>query len=303
MKKNKKYFWVVLLLMLAFLASCADDSPVSSLEEEIADDIYDVKEEINQDEDKYSSSAYWQSEKEACYYGTSYESDSWCCSNFGYQCSYSSSSYYYGNSYYSSSSYASESEKCRLGTSSYSDSYCCSYYGYQCSYSSSSYTSESEKCRLGSSSYSNSYCCSYYGYQCGIAESKTMVFTLTRYEQKTSGWDGLQNAGDPEVYFNIYTYSEGVSAQTLKTGVMLDRSDLTYWTGEKTTTLELIQGIDSLKVCPHIIDEDMSAHDDYSSGYCYSINKVGTIKDYDDVIEQSDYKNTDASLEWEWYLY
>lgn len=277
MKKNKKYFWVVLLLMLAFLASCADDSPVSSLEEEIADDIYDVKEEINQDEDKYSSSAYWQSEKEACYYGTSYESDSWCCSNFGYQCSNSSSSYYYGNSYYSSSS----SKK----------------------YSSSSYVSESEKCRLGTSSYSNSYCCSYYGYQCGIAESKTMVFTLTRYEQKTSGWDGLQNAGDPEVYFYIYTYSEGVSAQTLKTGVMLNRSDLTYWTGEITTTLKLIQGVDSIKVCPYITDEDLELHDDYSSGYCYSINKVGTIKDYDDVIEQSDYKNTDASLEWEWYLY
>lgn len=287
MKKNKNISWVVSALTFTFLMACADESPVSSLEEEIADDIYDVKEEINQDEDKYSSSAYWQSEKEACYYGTSYESDSWCCSKFGYQCSYSSSSYYYGNSYYSSSS---------------SKKYSSSSYYYGNSYS-SSYVSESEKCRLGASSYSDSYCCSYYGYQCGIAESKTMVFTLTRYEQKTSGWDGLQNAGDPEVYFNIYTYSEGVSAQTLKTGVMLDRSDLTYWTGEKTTTLELIQGIDSLKVCPHIIDEDMSAHDDYSSGYCYSINKVGTIKDYDDVIEQSDYKNTDASLEWEWYLY
>lgn len=190
---------------------------------------------------------------------------------------YSSSSYYYGNSYYSSSS----SKK----------------------YSSSSYVSESEKCRLGTSSKSDSYCCSYYEYQCGIAESKTMVFTLTHYEQITSGWDGLQNAGDPEVYFNIYTYSEGDSAQTLETGVMLNRSDLTYWTGEITTTLKLIQGVDSIQVCPHITDEDMSIHDDYSSGYCYSINKVGTIKDYDDVIEQSDYKNTKASLEWEWYLY
>lgn len=278
MKKNKIISWMVSLLMLTFLASCADDSPVSSLEEEIADDKYDVQTEINSDKNNYySSSSLIAAEEEACYYGTSYKSDSWCCSNFGYQCSNSSSSYYYGNSYYSSSS----SKK----------------------YSSSSYVSESEKCRLGTSSYSNSYCCSYYGYQCGIAESKTMVFTLTRYEQKTSGWDGLQNAGDPEVYFNIYTYSEGVSAQTLKTGVMLDRSDLTYWTGKKTTTLKLIQGVDSIKVCPYITDEDLELHDDYSSGYCYSINKVGTIKDYDDVIKQSDYRNTDASLEWEWYLY
>ena len=36
MKKNKIISWMVSLLMLAFLASCADDSPVSSLEEEIA---------------------------------------------------------------------------------------------------------------------------------------------------------------------------------------------------------------------------------------------------------------------------
>lgn len=266
--------------MLAFLGACADESPVSPLEEEIADDKYDVQTEINSDKNNYySSSSLIAAEEEACYYGTSNKSDSWCCSNFGYQCSYSSSSYssssyYYGNSYYSSSS----SKK----------------------YSSSSSVSESEKCRLGTSSKPDSYCCSYYGYQCGIAESKTMVFTLTRYEQITSGWDGLQNAGDPEVYFNIYTYSEGESAQTLETGVMLNRSDLTYWTGEITTTLKLIQGVDSIKVCPHITDEDVSAHDDYSSGYCYTINKVGTI-DY--VVEQSDYNNTKASLEWEWYLY
>ncbi len=269
MKKNKIISWVVSALTFTFLMACADESPVSSLEEEY----------------HYSSSSSCTSITDCADAGTRPPG-------------YSSSS-----KKYSSSSYVSESEKCRLGTSSYSDSYCCSYYGYQCSYSSSSYVSESEKCRLGTSSYSDSYCCSYYGYQCGIAESKTMVFTLTRYEQKTSGWDGLQNAGDPEVYFYIYTYSEGVSAQTLKTGVMLNRSDLTYWTGEITTTLKLIQGVDSIKVCPYITDEDLELHDDYSSGYCYSINKVGTIKDYDDVIEQSDYKNTDASLEWEWYLY
>lgn len=284
MKKNKNIAWVVSLLMLAFLASCADESPVNSLEEEIADDKYDVQTEINSDKNNY----------------------------------YSSSSYYYGNSY--SSSYVSESEKCRLGTSSYSDSYCCSNFGYQCSYSSSSSkkyssssyyygnsyssssVSESEKCRLGTSSKSDSYCCSYYGYQCGLDESKTMLFTLTYYEQKTSGWDGLQNAGDPEIYFNIYTYSEGISAQTLNTGVMLNRSDLTYWSGSISTELTLIQGVDSIRVCPHITDEDVSAHDDYSSGYCYSIKEIGSLEDYE-VVEQSDYYNSDASVKWEWYLY
>lgn len=305
MKKNKKYFWVVLLLMLAFLASCADDSPVSSLEEEIADDIYDVKEEINQDEDKYSSSAYWQSEKEACYYGTSYESDSWCCSNFGYQCSYSSSSYYYGNSYYSSSSYASESEKCRLGTSSYSDSYCCSYYGYQCSYSSSSYTSESEKCRLGSSSYSNSYCCSYYGYQCSYTsneteEEKEMVLTLTYYKQKTSG-----EKTDPEISFKVYTFNnDGDTLQSLKTEKLMDGDNVNEWSGKiVASSLTIAAGVATIYVCPIIIEDDVFSDDpEYTSGYCYIRRNIGTLKDQD-VVKQSDYENTKAELEWEWYLY
>ncbi|MEE0876290.1 MAG: hypothetical protein UIH18_03230, partial [Fibrobacteraceae bacterium] len=74
---------MVSLLMLAFLGACADESPVNSLEEEIADDKYDIQTEINSDKNNYYSSSSY-------YYDNSY---------------YSSSSYYYDNSYYSSSSY------------------------------------------------------------------------------------------------------------------------------------------------------------------------------------------------------
>lgn len=116
--------------MLTFLASCADDSPVSFLEEEY----------------HYSSSSSCTSIIDCADAGSRPP---------GYSSSsekYSSSSYYYGNSYYSSSSskkyssssYVSESEKCRLGTSSYPDSYCCSYYGYQCSYTSNETEEEKE---------------------------------------------------------------------------------------------------------------------------------------------------------------
>lgn len=108
MKKNKIISWVVSALTFTFLMACADDSPVSSLEEEY----------------HYSSSSSCTSITDCADSATvppGYSSSSK---------KYSSSSYYYGNSY--SSSYVSESEKCRLGTSSYSDSYCCSYYGYQC---------------------------------------------------------------------------------------------------------------------------------------------------------------------------
>ena len=101
---------MVSLLMLAFLASCADDSPVSSLEEEY----------------HYSSSSSCTSIID-------------CVDAATRPSGYSSSS-----KKYSSSSYVSESEKCRLGTSSYSDSYCCSNYGYQCSYTSNETEEEKE---------------------------------------------------------------------------------------------------------------------------------------------------------------
>ena len=113
MKKNKIISWMVSLLMLAFLASCADDSPVSSLEEEY----------------HYSSSSSCTSIID-------------CVDAATRPHGYSSSS-----KKYSSSSYVSESEKCRLGTSSYSDSYCCSNYGYQCSYTSNE-TEEEKKMKL-----------------------------------------------------------------------------------------------------------------------------------------------------------
>lgn len=239
MKRIKIFLGVVSLLMLTFLASCADDSPVSSLEEE-----------INQPEAKYSSSAYWQSEKEACYYGTSYKSDSWCCSNFGYQCSNSSSSYYYGNSYYSSSS----SKK----------------------YSSSSYTSNETE------------------------EEKKMVLTLTYYKQKTSGEDT-----DAEISFKVYTFNNAEDTlQSLKTGKLTDWDNVTEWSGEIVApSLTIAAGVATIYVCPIIIEDDVFSDDpEYTSGYCYIRRNIGTLKN-DYIVNQSDYENTKASLEWEWYLY
>ena len=123
MKMNKNISWVVSALTFTFLMACADESPVSSLEEEY----------------HYSSSSSCTSIIDCVDSATlppGYSSSSK---------KYSSSSYYYGNSYSSSS--VSESEKCRLGTSSKPDSYCCSYYGYQCSYTSNE-TEEEKKMQL-----------------------------------------------------------------------------------------------------------------------------------------------------------
>lgn len=81
MKKNKNISWVVSALTFTFLMACADESPVSSLEEEYHYSSSSSK--------KYSSSSYV-SESEKCRLGTSSYPDSYCCSYYGYQCSYTS---------------------------------------------------------------------------------------------------------------------------------------------------------------------------------------------------------------------
>ena len=257
MKKNTIISWVVSLLMLAFLGACADESPVNYLEEEIADDKYDVQTEINSDKNNYYSSSSY-------YYDNSY---------------YSSSSYYYDNSYYSSSS----SKK----------------------YSSSSYVSESEKCRLGTSSKSDSYCCRSYGYQCSYTsneteEKKKMELTLTYYKQKTSG-----EKTDPEISFEVYTFNnDGDTLQSLKTEKLTDWDNVTEWSGKIVASpLTIAAGVATIYVCPIITEDDVFSDDpEYTSGYCYIRRNIGTLDDYK-VEEQSDYENTKASLEWEWYLY
>lgn len=82
-----------LIFTSLILFACADESPTSSVQNNISE-----KEQQKQKE----------KQEEDCYYGTSNYSDSWCCTNYGYQCNTaksSSSSYY--NYYYSSSSYKS----------------------------------------------------------------------------------------------------------------------------------------------------------------------------------------------------
>lgn len=104
MKKNKNISWVISALTFTFLMACADESPVNPLEEEIKADysssssctsIIDCADAgsrppgYSSSSKKYSSSSSV-SESEKCRLGTSSKSDSYCCSNFGYQCSYTS---------------------------------------------------------------------------------------------------------------------------------------------------------------------------------------------------------------------
>lgn len=295
-----KFFKIIIsILCLASIipfTACSDESPFEVVEDDLANASDDV---------------YYDQKSSKCYNGVD-EYNSWCCEHFEEKCFVR----------YSSSSSMSESEKCYYGTGELSDSYCCSYYGYQCQYtyySSSSYVSESEKCRLGTSSYSDSYCCSYYGYRCSYVSSsssrytsssssalyylttaKSMKITLTYYKQLSSNWDGLDNAGDPEVSFTIYTYSDGVLGQTINTTTFIDKQDTRLWSGSVTKSYTINKGTDQIKICPKVIDEDVSVNDSYTSGKCFTTSNIGYLKSTD-IKEHEDY-NSNYDLEWEWYL-
>ena len=262
---------IYLLACLAIFAACSDENPFDTTEDDLDDTYYYANRKVDETDSDFSKEL-------ACRKGTSSHTASWCCSNYGYQCY---------NTYSSSS--MSESEKCRLGTSLKSDSYCCSYYGYRCAYVSSSST------RSSSSTYSSSSSATYY-----LTSAKSMKITLTYYKQLSSNWDGLDNAGDPEVSFTIYTYSDGVLGQTINTTTFIDKQDTRLWSGSVTKSYTINKGTDQIKICPKVIDEDVSVNDSYTSGKCFTTSNIGYLKSTD-IKEHEDY-NSNYDLEWEWYL-
>lgn len=281
-----------ILFMAIFTAGCSDENGFASAEEEMDNAIYE------QD-----------LEKRACREGTSTHSDSWCCSNYDYQCDESSSSsqngsdncytgiageqYYqgtdpsYDNKCLSSSSSQSEATKCYYGTSTHTDYWCCSNYGYRCTSSSSS-----------------SY---YYGYSSSskryyTEEAKTLKFTLTNYEQLVKFDDESLSDGDPKISFTINLVNITGDTTKKSTGTMLSLSNQGSWSGTMDLTFSVPANTERISVCPKVLDVDVLFDDDYSSGYCYYRNSVGRLDDYEKVY-QSDYESEKYDLEWEWYLY
>lgn len=223
----------------------------------------------------------------------------------------------------SSSSYLSDYEKC---VKNYYDGYrCCDVYGnYTCKSSSSQSSSSMSALETCENKY-NSTCCNncyndYFSYECkyctdkcynaygdylcnATATQKSMKFIFTYFNQ-LSGWDGLgtsTNDGDPRISFMVYYIKTNGAKTSEGTGTLLSLTDTGYWTGEKSVTLTVPAATDTIKICPTVIDKDISFNDDMSSGYCYKKAKVGTLKDYE-YVEQEDYCS-DYRIKWEWYLF
>lgn len=266
-KKITKFSFFAILAIFAI--GCSDENALSAVEDKIDDEVAHQEWKMSYDQRQSSSSA----EEAACFYGTSTHTDSWCCKNYGYQC-------------YKSSSSTSEANACYYGTSTHSDYWCCTNYGYQCN----SYSSSSYYYYYSSSSAPKSY----------LETSKSIKLTLT-YFYTSGNWDDL-GAGDPEISFTIYAITSDGFEEEISTGLLLDKDNTKSWSGTSSVTKTIPVLTTTIKVCPEVIDEDISYDDDYSSGYCYSIFNIGYLEDYD-VQYQSDYNNTDCTVKWHWYLY
>ena len=272
---------------ILFIAACSSENPFDSLETGLDDSRRHAETDYTEEYRRTlsSSSSSYMSESDKCYYGTSTKSDSYCCSYYGYRCYY-----------VSSSSFMSEADKCYYGVSTYSASYCCNNYGYQCSYT---YSSSSYKYSRSSATTEVT--------AAHITKSKTMMFKLTSYKQKSADWDGISaggsySDGDPTISFNIYFIASGGQSTTKSTGTLISLQDQGSWSGTKTTTLEVPVGTQDIKICPSVVDKDVLDNDNKSSGYCYTRTNIGYLAN-NTTVEQDDYNSTNYNLEWEWYLY
>ncbi len=257
-------------LAMAFLTACGD-SPLKAASEDIDDA-----------EDWARNDTYYSMEREAQIKASSSsmaQARSMCEARYNYTCC---SNCYYAYGYY----------EC-----SYCTNKCYDDYGYYICYSSSSYRYSSSSYYSYYSSSSSAPAKTYY-----LKTSKTMKFSLTYYKQVSSDWDIFDNAGDPEVSFTVYCYSEGSLLKSLSTGLLLDKVDITSWSGTSSKALTIPVNTDEIKVCPKVVDDDPSSDDEKTvSGGCKTVSEVGYLADYS---VQAQYQYTSVyKIDWEWYLY
>ena len=257
-------------LAMAFLTACGD-SPLKVASEDIDDA-----------EDWARNDTYYSMEREAKIKASSSsmaQARSVCEARYNYT---GCSNCYYAYGYY----------EC-----SYCTNKCYDDYGYYICYSSSSYRYSSSSYYSYYSSSSSAPAKTYY-----LKTSKTMKFSLTYYKQVSSDWDIFDNAGDPEVSFTVYCYSEGSLLKSLSTGLLLDKVDITSWSGTSSKALTIPVNTDEIKVCPKVVDDDPSSDDEKTvSGGCKTVSEVGYLADYS---VQAQYQYTSVyKIDWEWYLY
>jgi hypothetical protein len=268
--KNKKILasHILLLASLPLVIACSDDNPFSNAEGNMEDIRYEASDKFyDSEENRNRNNSYDDDDEYDCRYGISSRSDSWCCSNYGYQCYNTSSS-----SRKSSSSSA---------------------YNYEYDYYSSSYRYSS------SSENATSYDDEAKSY---LYKDYTVEIDLTWFKQLTDNWEkqkkheGDYSDGDPSISFVIKTYSDYTRKDSVKTDVF-KLEDAGTWSGHEYFTKKFSGGANEIYICPMVFERNViELNVDHSSYYCYIIRDAG--KNVNTPIKQSDTEATDFELEW-----
>lgn len=268
--KNKKILagHILLLASLPLVIACSDDNPFSNAEDDMEDIRYEASDKFyDSEENRNRNNSYDDDDEYDCRYGISSRSDSWCCSNYGYQCYNTSSS-----SRKSSSSSA---------------------YNYEYDYYSSSYRYSS------SSENATSYDDEAQSY---LYKDYTVEIDLTWFRQLTDNWEkqkkheGDYSDGDPSISFVIKTYSDYNRKDSVRTDVF-KLEDAGTWSGHEYFTKKFSGGANEIYICPLVFERNkIELNVDHSSYYCYIIRDAG--KNINKAIKQSDTEATDFELEW-----
>ena len=277
--KNKKNIagHILLLASLPLFFACSDDNPFSNAEGNMEDIRGEAATKFNENEDDYDrhrdedyndNDDYDDNDDEYdCRYGISSHTDSWCCSNYGYQCystpssssrkSSSSTGYDYGNYYSSSNRYSSST----ISGTTYDDE-------------------------------AQSY----------LYKDYTVEIDLTWFRQLTDNWEkqkkheGDYSDGDPSISFVIKTYSDYNRKDSVRTDVF-KLEDAGTWSGHEYFTKKFSGGANEIYICPLVFERNkIELNVDHSSYYCYIIRDAG--KNVNKPIYQSDTEATDFELEW-----
>lgn len=136
-----------------------------------------------------------------------------------------------------------------------------------------------------------------------LLENKMLNVTLQKYQQIKDKITSSDSLGDLDISFTVTTFSDGVKGSEKTLYALENETDVYKWTKEIVLAFPIIKGIDSLIICPKVVDLNEESEDIVlSSNKCTAISKLGQMKPVESATvndENSRYYN----MTWSWELF
>ena len=134
-----------------------------------------------------------------------------------------------------------------------------------------------------------------------LLQIKNVNLTLESFKQTGEVYAEGDTLIDPEVRFQVKTYCDGEFVNTHTTAFLLDSTDLREWSGSRVATVTIPRGIDEIRICPIVEDENELGNKTLSKDSCVIVSDIGFIEDRTPVSKESE--GSDFSIGWSWYLF